>query len=57
VQGASHVLAGGRSRNGRRYHINSAALGLVPYEDLRAEVYGAYRNLRNQAAATKGAKQ
>ena len=57
MQGASHVLAGGRSRNGRRYHINSAALGLVPYEDLRAEVYGAHRNLRNQAAATKGAKQ
>ena len=36
---------------------NSAALPFVPYEDLQAEVYGACRNLRNQAATSEGAKR
>jgi len=37
--------------------INSAALLFVPYEDLQAEVDGACRNLRNQAATSEGAKR
>ena len=42
---------------GRRYCINSAALRFLPYEDLQAEGYGAYRKLLNQAATTEGAKR
>jgi hypothetical protein len=37
--------------------INSGALRFVPHEDLQTEGYGAYRNLRNQATTTKGAKR
>ena len=37
--------------------IHSAALRFVPYEDLQAEVYGACRNLRHQAATSEGAKR
>jgi hypothetical protein len=37
--------------------INSAALPFVLYEDLQAEVLGACRNLRNQAATSEGAKR
>jgi hypothetical protein len=37
--------------------INSAALRVVPSESLHAEGYGVCRNLRNQAAAKKGAKR
>jgi hypothetical protein len=37
--------------------ITSAALRFVLYEDLQAEVYGACRNHRNQAATSEGAKQ
>jgi hypothetical protein len=37
--------------------INSAALPLVPYEDLQVEVYGAYLNLHNEAATSEGAKR
>jgi hypothetical protein len=46
-----------RSRRGPAYGINLAALRFVPCEDLQAEGYGAYRNLLNQAATTKGAKR
>jgi hypothetical protein len=42
---------------GRRCCISSAALRCVPYEDLQAEGYGAYRKLLNQAATTEGAKR
>jgi hypothetical protein len=37
--------------------INSAALRFVPDDDLQAEVYGACRSLRNQAATSEGAKR
>jgi hypothetical protein len=37
--------------------ISSAALRLVSSGDLQAEVYGACRNLRNQAATSEGAKR
>ena len=37
--------------------INSAALRFVPYEDLQAEGYEAYRNLCDQAATSEGAKR
>ena len=37
--------------------ISSAALRLVSSDDLQAEVYGACRNLRNQAATSEGAKR
>jgi hypothetical protein len=37
--------------------MNSAALPFVLYEDLQAEVLGACRNLRNQAATSEGAKR
>jgi hypothetical protein len=37
--------------------ITSAALPFVPDDDLQAAVYGAYRNLRNQAATSEGAKR
>jgi hypothetical protein len=40
-----------------QYVINSAALLFVPYEGLQAEVYGACRILRNQAATSEGAKR
>ena len=37
--------------------INLAALRFVPSEDLQAAVYGACRNLLNQAATIEGAKR
>jgi peptide methionine sulfoxide reductase MsrB len=54
---AGQVLAGGPVEGGRRYRITSAALRFVPREDLQAGGYEAYRNLRNQATTTKGAKR
>ena len=36
---------------------NSAALRFVPFRDLHAEVQGACRNLRSQAAKSEGAKR
>jgi peptide methionine sulfoxide reductase MsrB len=52
------VLAGGPvGEGGRRYGISSAALRLVPHDDLPAEGDGAYRNLLNQPATTEGAKR
>jgi hypothetical protein len=46
-----------RSRRGRRYRSNSAALRFMPDEDLQAEAYGAYWKVLNQATTTQGAKR